>query len=73
MKDDPRAKSHVLTALESAPRFRAAQRLLLQIVRNQPADAQEAVLLRGAEVDTSNEKNANHRGTEAQRKKDKRN
>lgn len=66
-KEDPRAKSHVLTALESAPRFRAAQRLLLQIVRNQPADAQDAVLSRGSEADTSNEKIPNHRGTKKPR------
>lgn len=39
VKDDDRAKPHILAALESAPRFRAAQRLLLMIVRNQPTDA----------------------------------
>jgi len=32
-KGDPQAKSHVLQALESAPRYRAAQQLLLKIVR----------------------------------------
>jgi tetratricopeptide (TPR) repeat protein len=42
-KGDPRAKSHVLAALESAPRFRDAQRLLLKIVRESPADAQNPV------------------------------
>ena len=31
------AKRHVLMALEEAPRFRAAQRLLLQIVDGRPA------------------------------------
>ena len=30
---DPRAKSHVLQALEAAPRYRDAQKLLLKIVR----------------------------------------
>jgi len=39
LKSDSRAKSHVLAALEAAPRFRDAQKLLLQIVRNEPADA----------------------------------
>ena len=32
---DPRAKRHVLQALEEAPRFRAAQQLLLEIVRSE--------------------------------------
>ena len=36
---DPAAKTHVLAALEAAPRFREAQRLLLNIVRESPADA----------------------------------
>jgi len=31
-KDDPQAKTHLLRALEEAPRFRAAQRLLLEVV-----------------------------------------
>lgn len=39
-KQDWRAKAHVLAALEAAPRFRDAQRLLLRIVRDEPADAQ---------------------------------
>ena len=30
---DPKAKSHVLEALEAAPRYREAQKLLLKIVR----------------------------------------
>lgn len=35
---DPAAKPHVLTALETAPRFREAQKLLLKIVRESKAD-----------------------------------
>jgi tetratricopeptide (TPR) repeat protein len=34
-RSDPEAKRHVLSALEEAPRFRAAHRLLLEIVRQQ--------------------------------------
>ena len=33
-QNDPKAKRHVLTALEQAPRFRAAHKLLLEINRN---------------------------------------
>jgi tetratricopeptide (TPR) repeat protein len=40
LKGDPRAKPHVLAALEGAPRFREAQKLLLKIVREAPVDAQ---------------------------------
>lgn len=36
------AKRHVLQALEEAPRFRDAQRLLLEIETNNPAEAQPA-------------------------------
>lgn len=36
---DAEAKRHVLLALETAPRYRDAQRLLLEIVRQQPAPA----------------------------------
>ena len=36
---DPRAKSHVLQALEAAPRYRDAQKLLLKIVRAQKPEA----------------------------------
>lgn len=61
-KDDPQAKSHVLAALESAPRFRAAQRLLLKIVRNQPADAQKTQSSTRNESDTVNTRNGNLRG-----------
>ena len=39
-KNDPQAKQHVLAALEFAPRFRDAQKLLLKMVREQPTDAQ---------------------------------
>ena len=38
---DAGAKSHVLQALEVAPRYRDAQKLLLKIVRQQPKAAQE--------------------------------
>ena len=34
--DDPRAKRHLLLALEAAPRFRAAQELLLKMVDDEP-------------------------------------
>ena len=36
-KRDPNAKRHVLEALEAAPRYRDAQKLLLKIVRDGPA------------------------------------
>lgn len=39
----PGAKSHVLAALEAAPRYREAQRLLLKILREEPADAQQPI------------------------------
>ena len=35
----PLAKFHVIAALEAAPRYRDAQRLLLKIIRNEPSDA----------------------------------
>ena len=38
----PDAKKHVLAALEAAPRYREAQKLLLKIVRSEPADAERA-------------------------------
>jgi len=38
-QNDPRAKSHVLQALEAAPRYRDAQKLLLKIVRAQKPEA----------------------------------
>jgi tetratricopeptide (TPR) repeat protein len=38
-RGDPQAKFHLLAALEAAPRYREAQRLLLKIVRDQPVDA----------------------------------
>jgi tetratricopeptide (TPR) repeat protein len=38
-RGDPQAKVHLLAALEAAPRYREAQRLLLKIVRDQPVDA----------------------------------
>ncbi len=38
-KQNPQAKEHVLKALESAPRFRDAQKLLLKIVRESPVDS----------------------------------
>ena len=38
-QSDPRAKSHVLQALEAAPRYRDAQKLLLKIVRAQKPEA----------------------------------
>ncbi|MFO0918091.1 MAG: peptidase MA family metallohydrolase [Planctomycetaceae bacterium] len=38
---DPRAKRHVLLALEAAPRFRAAQELLLELVDGQEAASPE--------------------------------
>lgn len=37
-KHDERAKAHTLAALEVAPRFRDAQKLLLRIVRETPAE-----------------------------------
>jgi tetratricopeptide (TPR) repeat protein len=39
----PGAKKHVLAALEAAPRYREAQKLLLKIVRSEPADAQQTL------------------------------
>ena len=39
----PAARTHVLAALEAAPRYRDAQRLLLKIIREQPADAQRPI------------------------------
>ncbi len=41
-KHDLRSKAHVLAALEVAPRFREAQRLLLTIVRETPVDNAQA-------------------------------
>jgi tetratricopeptide (TPR) repeat protein len=41
-KRDPAAKRHVLAALEEAPRYRAAHRLLLRLVRSK-----HAILLKG--------------------------
>ena len=38
-RGDPQAKFHLLAALEAAPRYREAQRLLLKIMRDQPVDA----------------------------------
>lgn len=40
-KNDRRAKQHVLAALEFAPRFRDAQKLLLKIVREQTVQPQQ--------------------------------
>lgn len=40
---DPRAKRHVLQALEEAPRFRDALRLLLEIEQNRPVKAARAM------------------------------
>ena len=37
----PEAKMHVMAALEAAPRYREAQKLLLKIVRSEPADAEQ--------------------------------
>lgn len=37
-RHDPTAKDHVLSALETAPRFRDAQKLLLKIVRDEKRD-----------------------------------
>ena len=39
-KKDLRAKTHVLVALDFAPRYREAQKLLLKIVRDEPATAE---------------------------------
>ena len=39
----PDAKKHVLAALEAAPRYREAQKLLLKIVRSEPADAEQTL------------------------------
>lgn len=41
-KNDPTAKRHVLAALEQAPRYRAAHRLLLRIVRSNRATTLKA-------------------------------
>ncbi len=42
-RGDPGAKRHLLAALEAAPRYREAQRLLLKIVREEAADAEHPV------------------------------
>ena len=44
-RGDPGAKRHLLAALEAAPRYREAQRLLLKIVREEAADAEHPVNL----------------------------
>ena len=72
-KNDSHAKRHVLAALESAPRFRAAQRLLLKIVRDQPADAQSAISSAVKDSDNRNLENVKHKGTDAQKTGDEKN
>lgn len=41
-RKDPKAKSHVLAALDYAPRYRDAQKLLLKIVREAPHEPDDA-------------------------------
>ena len=45
----PDAKKHVLAALEAAPRYREAQKLLLKIVRSEPADAERTTTDKAAD------------------------